>query len=81
MEFLRLVSMICMLPKCHLKSKMIIKKRKQAYINKQTLSHWPIEYSPLWTPRNMDKNKWEDADELTKSLVGGKSLGNSNFII
>ena len=46
-EFLRLVGMICMLPKSHLKDKQVVKLRKQAYIDKQTLSHWPIEYCGL----------------------------------
>ena len=69
-DLLRLVSMICMVPKCRLKRKTVLKNRVKAYENKETLSHWPTEYSPLTRKPNVGKNDIEKADDLIKSLVG-----------
>ena len=76
-DLLRLVSMICMVPKYRLKNedkKMVLKERVDAYVNKCTLSHWPTEFSPLsmeykWNDE-IEKNDIEKADNLIKSLIG-----------
>jgi len=69
-DLLRLVSMICMVPKCRLKKKNVLKQRVKAYVRKETCSHWPIEYSPLVRNPNVGVNDIEKADALTKSLIG-----------
>ena len=69
-DLLRLVSMICMVPKCRLKQKKVLKQRIKAYERKETCSHWPIEYSPLCSRPNVGENDIKKADDLTKSLVG-----------
>jgi len=69
-DLLRLVSMVCMVPKSKLKNKNIIKRRVKSYQDKSTLSHWPTEYSVLHCPSNVEKNLIEEADALTKSLIG-----------
>ena len=69
-EFLRLVSMICMVPKSRVKNKNVLKDRIKAFNEKMTLSHWPNEFSMLWRPHKCGKNNIKTADQLTKSLVG-----------
>eukprot|EP01084_Bolivina_argentea_P076240 138155_1 len=70
-ELLRLVSMICMVPKYRLNDKTVLDKRINAYVNSCTLCHWPIKYCPLWCPQEpIEPRNIDDADELTKSLIG-----------
>ena len=76
-DLLRLVSMICMVPKYRLKNgekKKVLKKRVDAYVNKCTSSHWPTEFSPLSMEYKgndeIERNDIEKADNLIKSLVG-----------
>merc|ERR1712217_253372 len=64
-DLLRLVSMICMVPKCRLKKKNVLKQRVKAYVRKETCSHWPLVRNP-----NVGVNDIEKADDLTKSLIG-----------